>query len=179
MGFAAPHKARMTAAPALTLVVARADNGVIGKDGRLPWHLSADLRHFKRVTMGGAMIMGRRTFDSLPGLLPGRRHIVLTRDPDWRAEGAEVAHSVEQALRLAGEHASVIGGAEIFRLLEGHADAAELTEIRAPFEGDTVLPPFDPATWREVSREDHPAEDGRPAFSFVRLERVTPSSSRT
>ena len=174
MWFAAPHKARMTAAPALTLVVARADNNVIGKGGRLPWHLPADLRHFKRVTTGGgAMIMGRKTFDSLPGLLPGRRHIVLTRAPDWRAEGAEVAHSVEEALRLADDRASVIGGAEIFRLLEPHAGAIELTEIHAPFEGDTLLPPFDPAVWREVSRDDRPAEDGRPAFSFVRLERST------
>ncbi|MGQ0588736.1 MAG: dihydrofolate reductase [Sphingosinicella sp.] len=162
----------MTPAPDLTLVVARADNGVIGKDGRLPWHLPADLKHFRRVTMGGAMIMGRKTFDSLPGLLPGRRHVVLTRAARWRAEGAEVARSVEEALGLAGEGASVIGGAEIFRLLEPHADAVELTEIHAPFEGDTLLPPFDPSTWREVSREDHPAENGHPAFSFVRLERV-------
>ena len=162
----------MSEAPRLTLVVARAANGVIGKDGRLPWHLPADLRHFKRVTMGGAMIMGRKTFESLPGLLPGRRHIVLTRDVGWEAEGAEVAHSVEAALRLAGDKAAVIGGAEIFRLFEDDADAVELTEIHADVDGDTLLPPFAPGTWREVAREDHPAEDGRPAFSFVRLERV-------
>src|SRR3546814_12784540 len=98
--------------PQVTIVVARADNGVIGKDGKLPWHLPADLRHFKRVTSGTAMIMGRKTFDSLPGLLPGRRHIVLTRAPDWQAEGAEAAHSVDGALRLAGaDRGSVIGGA--------------------------------------------------------------------
>ena len=84
--------------PEITLVVARAHNGVIGKDGRLPWHLPADLKHFKRVTMGTPMIMGRRTFESFPGLLPGRRHIVLTRDRGWRAEGAEVVHSVAEAL---------------------------------------------------------------------------------
>jgi len=162
----------MSEAPALTLVVARAANGVIGKGGRLPWHLPADLRHFKRVTMGGAMIMGRKTFESLPGLLPGRRHIVLTRDVDWETEGVEVARSDEEAVKLAGKGASVIGGAEVFRLFERHASAIELTEIHAPFEGDTVLTPFDAATWREVSREDHPAEGGRPAFSFVRLERV-------
>ena len=162
----------MSAVPALTLVVARAANGVIGKQGRLPWHLPADLKHFKRVTMGGAMIMGRKTFESLPGLLPGRRHVVLTRDAAWRADGAEAARSVEEALKLAGEAASVIGGAEIFRLFEDRAGAVELTEIHADFEGDTRLPPFAPAVWREVAREDHPAAGGRPAFSFVRLERV-------
>lgn len=154
----------------ITLVVARADNGVIGKDGRLPWHLPADLRHFKQVTMGAPMIMGRRTFESLPGLLPGRRHIVITRDREWSAPGAEIAYSAEDAVALAGGRVSVIGGAEIFVMFEPRADAVELTEIHADFEGDTVMPPFDPARWREVARADHPAEDGRPAFSFVRLE---------
>src|SRR5207342_1777646 len=86
--------------PRITLIVARAQNGVIGRDGKLPWHLPADLKRFKTLTMGSVMLMGRRTFDSLPGLLPGRRHIVLTRDTSWKAEGAEVAYSVEQALKL-------------------------------------------------------------------------------
>ena len=159
--------------PRIEMVVARADNGVIGHQGRLPWHLPADLRHFKRVTMGSAMIMGRRTFEGLPGLLPGRRHIVLTRDPRWRAEGAEVAGSAEEALALVGdERASVIGGAEIFALFEDRADAVELTELHFAPDGDTYLPPFDPAKWREASREEHPAEQGRPAFAFVRLERA-------
>ena len=154
------------------MVVARARNGVIGKDGKLPWHIPADLKHFKRVTGGTAMIMGRRTFESLPGLLPGRRHIVLTRDTSWRAEGAEVAHVTEQALRLAdGERISIIGGAEIFALFEPLATAVELTDILFEPEGDTLLPPFDPTRWSEVSREDHPAADGLPAFRFVRLVR--------
>ena len=158
--------------PDITLVVARADNGAIGKDGTLPWHLPADLKHFKRVTMGSAMIMGRRTYDSLPGLLPGRRHIVVTRDPAWRAEGAEPAHSAEEALALAGEEpVSVIGGAEIFALFLPMAGAIELTEVHAAPEGDVFLPPFDGDVWREASRETHEAKDGRPAFSFVRLER--------
>ena len=156
----------------IVLVVARARNGVIGRDGALPWHLPADLKHFKRVTGGTAMIMGRRTFDSLPGLLPGRRHIVLTRDRTWAAAGAEVVHDVEEALAAAGrEPVSVIGGAEIFALFEPQATAVELTEIDLDAEGDTLMPAFDPARWREVSREAHPAEDGRPAFSFVRLAR--------
>ena len=158
--------------PEITLVVARADNGVIGKEGGLPWRLPADLRHFKEVTMGTPMIMGRRTFDSLPGLLPGRRHIVLTRDPEWSAPGVEIAHSVGEALSLAdAEYVSVIGGAEIFILFEPLATAVELTEVHCDAEGDTRMPAFDPAVWLEQLRVDHPAEDGRPAYSFVRLER--------
>ena len=159
-------------APEITLVVARADNGVIGKDGKLPWHLPADLRHFKEVTMGTPMVMGRRTFESLPGLLPGRRPVVLTRDPAWSAEGAAVARDVGEAIRVAGgEFVSVIGGAEIFALFEPLAGAVELTEVHAEVEGDTILPPFDPAVWREEARVDHEAEGERPAYSFVRLER--------
>ena len=156
----------------IVLVVARATNGVIGRNGQLPWHIPADLKHFKAVTLGTPMIMGRKTFDSLPGLLPARRHIVVTRDTAWNAEGAEVAHSVEEALALAGgARVSVIGGAEIFRLTEPLATAVELTEVHAEVEGDTLMPPFDPARWRETTREDHPAEQERPSFSFVRLER--------
>jgi dihydrofolate reductase len=156
----------------IVLVVARADNGIIGRDGTLPWHLPADLKHFKRVTGGTAMIMGRRTFDSLPGLLPGRRHIVLTRDRDWSAEGAEVVHSADEALAVAGDgRVSVIGGAEIFALLEPQATAVELTEVHLDVDGDTAMPAFEPSIWREASREMHAATDGRPAFSFVRLVR--------
>lgn len=157
---------------AVTIVVARARNGVIGRDGGLPWRLREDLKHFKRVTTGSAMVMGRRTFDSLPGLLPGRRHIVLTRDPAWFAQGADVAHSLDEALALAGpERISVIGGAEIIALFLPLARAVELTEVHADIEGDTVLPPFDPSVWREAAREDRPADAGRPAYSFVRLSR--------
>src|SRR3546814_12564577 len=114
------------------------------------------------------MIMGRKTFDSLPGLLPGRRHIVLTRAPDWQAEGAEVAHSVDGALRLAGpDRVSVIGGAELIDLFLPPAYAIELTEVHYDAEGDTTLPAPDPAHWREEAREAHPDEDGRPAHSHV------------
>ena len=152
----------------VTLVVARAENGVIGKDGKLPWHIGEDLKRFKRLTMGTVMIMGRKTFASLPGLLPGRRHIVLTRDRAWHAQGAEVAHSREQALALAGDApVSVIGGADIFASFEARATAVELTEVRGAPDGDTILPPFDPARWREVARED------RDGYSFVRLERAS------
>ena len=158
--------------PEIVIVMARADNGVIGRDGKLPWHLPADLRHFKRVTSGTAMIMGRKTFESFPGLLPGRRHIVITRDRNWSAEGAEVANSAEEALRLAGsERVTVIGGAEIVRLFLDKASAFELTEVHMEAEGDVTMPPPDPATWREASRERHPPESSLPAYSFVRLER--------
>jgi dihydrofolate reductase len=163
----------------VTFVVARAANGIIGKDGRLPWHLPADLRHFKAVTTGTAMIMGRKTFDSLGRLLPGRRHIVLTRDRHWSAEGAEVVHTVDEALqRAAPDPATVIGGAEIFDLFLPHASHVELTEVHLDAEGDTRMPPFDPDEWRETAREDHPAEDGRPAFSFIRLQRAPSPGGR-
>jgi dihydrofolate reductase len=169
---ATPKASPMT--PEITLVVARADNGVIGKDGRLPWHLPADLRHFKEVTMGTPMIMGRRTFESLPGLLPGRRHVVLTRDRSWHAEGAQTAYDAAGALEIAdAAYVSVIGGAEIFALFEPRAHAVELTEIHAEPEGDTWLPPFDPEQWRETLRVPHAAQGARPAYSFVRLERAS------
>ena len=156
----------------IVLVVARADNGVIGKDGQLPWHIPADLKHFKAITNGTPMLMGRKTFDSLPGLLPGRRHIVLTRDPSWEAAGAEVARDPAEAIRVAGGgRICVIGGAEIFALFMPQATAFELTEVHIAADGDTLMPPPDPEQWQEVSRERHAAEPGRPAFSFVRLER--------
>jgi dihydrofolate reductase len=147
--------------------IARADNGVIGVDGRLPWHIRADLKRFKAQTLGRAMVMGRRTFDSFPAPLPGRRHIVLTRDPAWSAPGAEVAHSPAEALALAGDDAAVIGGAEIFALFT--PDRVELTEVHAAPAGDAVVPPF--TGWREIFREDHAAEGDRPAYSFVTLVR--------
>src|SRR3954452_5857404 len=122
--------------PPITLIVARAQNGVIGRDGKLPWHLPADLKRFKALTMGTVMVMGRKTFNSLPGLLPGRRHVVLTHDRSWHADGAEIAHDVEQALQLASGHPiSVIGGAEIFALFMPQADGIELTEILADMAG--------------------------------------------
>jgi dihydrofolate reductase len=158
--------------PSITLVVARAENGVIGRDGKLPWHISTDLKRFKSQTMGSVMVMGRKTFDSLPGVLPGRRHIVLTRDPVWRTDGVEVAHSAEQALAMAGdEPISVIGGADVFRMFLPLADRIELTEVLTDAEGDTVMD--DPRTvgsWREVAREDHLADE--PPFRFLALERA-------
>ena len=115
--------------PEIILILARADNGVIGLDGKLPWHLPADLRRFKQLTMGAPMIMGRKTFDSLPGLLPDRRHIVLTRNADWAEDVAETATTIERAMRLANApHVSWIGAADIYRLFLPHADRDELNE---------------------------------------------------
>jgi dihydrofolate reductase len=146
----------------------------------MPWHLPADLRRFKQLTLGRPMIMGRRTFDSLPALLEGRRHIVLTRDPDWQDEQAEPAYSVEEALRLANApQAMVIGGAEIYRLFLPFADRIELTEVALEPSGDAVIAAPDPAEWREIAREDHPADEaGRPAYSFVTFARRTDRETR-
>jgi dihydrofolate reductase len=159
--------------PEITLILARAANGVIGDAGQLPWRLPADLRRFKQLTMGRPMIMGRKTFDSLPALLEGRRHIVLTRDTDWAEEGAEVAHDVASALRMANSpHVMVIGGAEIYALFLPLADRIELTEVALSPPGDAHIDYPDPADWVEVAREAHDADDkGRPAFAFVTLVR--------
>ena len=154
----------------ITLHLARADNGVIGRDGGLPWRLPADLKRFKAQTMGKPMIMGRKTFESFPAPLPGRRHIVLTRDAGWSAPGAETVGNVAEAIALAAApDIAVIGGAQIFALFLPQADQVQLTEVHASPAGDVVVPPF--AGWREVAREDHPAEGERPAYSFVTLER--------
>ena len=158
----------------VTIVVARAANGVIGRNGKLPWHLSEDLKRFKRLTMGSIMVMGRKTFDSLPGLLPGRTHIVLTRDPAWSAPGAEVARTTDEAIaKASGERISVIGGAEIFDLFLPRATRIELTEVLADIEGDTFMAdPRASGSWRETWREEHAAANGQPPFRFVTLERV-------
>lgn len=146
---------------------------MIGVDGQLPWRLPADLKRFKAQTMGKPMIMGRKTFESFPSPLPGRRHIVLTRDPAWQREGAEVATSVEDALALAGNgDIAVIGGAEIFALFLPLAERIELTEVHLSPDGDAIAPPFG-REWCETARERHPADGDRPAHSFVTLERLT------
>ena len=157
--------------PPLFLIVAVAANGVIGADGRLPWHIPADLKRFKALTMGKPMVMGRKTFESLPGLLPGRRHIVLTRDTGWSAPGADVVHDLDAALALAGSGAvAVIGGAEIFALALPRARRIELTEVHADSAGDTHMPPRGQG-WRETFREAHAPSGERPGIAFVTLER--------
>ena len=161
-------------AGSITIVVARAINGVIGRDNRMPWHIPGDLKRFKALTMGSAMVMGRKTFESLPGLLPGRRHIVLTRDPAWHAAGAEVAHDADAALALTGdERVSVIGGAAVFALFEPLADRIELTEVLAEIAGDVTMPDLRSSErWRELSYEDHQATGDTPAWRTITLVRA-------
>jgi dihydrofolate reductase len=154
-------------------IVARADNGVIGRDNALPWHLPDDLRRFKALTMGHALLMGRKTFDSIGRPLPGRRNLVLTRNAAWQAPGTEAVHSLEDALARAGASMLyVIGGAEVFRLAWPHTDRIELTEVHAEVAGDTVLEGFDRREWRETFREEHGTDERHASpFSFVTLVR--------
>ena len=157
----------------IALVVAVARNGVIGRDNGLAWHCSGDLKRFKALTMGTTLLMGRRTWDSIGRPLPGRRTLVLTRDPAFRVEGAETVHDWAEALSAAtGDRLMVVGGAEIYALALPHADRIHLTEVEAEPEGDVRFPPFDRALFREVLREEHPAglRDDYP-YAFVDLER--------
>ena len=153
--------------PEIVLIVARVDNGVIGDKGGLPWHIPEDLKHFKKRTMGKPMVMGRKTFESLPGLLPGRRHIVVTRNMAWSADGAEVAHDAESAIARAGDvpEIAVIGGADIFRMFLPLARRIELTEVHRSPEGDVKMPPLGQG-WRVSAREM-----GGPDIDFVTLVR--------
>ena len=161
----------------LGLIYAQSRNGVIGQGGVLPWHLPEDLAHFKRTTLGAPVLMGRRTWESLPPRfrpLPGRRNIVITRDPHWQAPGAERAGTLEEALALGAgaETVWVTGGAEIFRLALPRAHVAVVTEIDADFEGDTHAPELGPA-WREIARERHVSANGL-AYSFVTYHNTHP-----
>lgn len=158
----------------VSLVLARADNGVIGANNAIPWRIADDMKRFKAITMGKPIIMGRKTWDSFPKKpLPGRTNIVITRDVNWRADGAVVARSLDDALAKARSEQSgeiaVIGGAEIYRLALPHAHRVHLTEVHGDFTGDVTMPPFGPE-WRETAREDHATPDGL-RYSYVTLER--------
>ena len=162
----------------VSLIAAVADNGVIGRAGAMPWRLAGDLKHFKAVTLGKPVVMGRRTFQSLGEPLPGRTNIVITRDDSFSAPGAFIVHSLKGALRAAEEEGAaecmIIGGGEIYALALALADRFYLTEVHASPQGDTRFPEFDRAAWREISRDDKPAAGiGSPAHSFVVLERNT------
>lgn len=153
-----------------------AENRVIGRENRLPWRLPADLRRFKSVTMGKPVIMGRKTYESIGKPLPGRSNIVVTRDPDYRAPGCQVVHSLEQALEAGAGHAEVmvIGGAELYRQALGRAQRMYLTLVRAEVEGDTLFPDIEPQQWRELERESHRADEkNQYDYDFVILQRVS------
>jgi dihydrofolate reductase len=160
----------------IILVVARASDGTIGHEGKIPWRIPADMRHFKSVTMGKPCIMGRKTWESLPKKpLPGRTNIVVTRDRAFQAEQAVVVHSFADAIAEAQaespDEIAVIGGADLYREALPHAERIYLTEVHGSFGGDVRLMAFDSDEWNQVAREDHPAEGDTPAFSFVTLER--------
>ena len=156
----------------LTLVVAIDAQRGIGIDNKLPWHLPEDLAHFKRVTLGQPIIMGRKTFDSIGRPLPGRRNIVVTRNADWRHAGVEAVASLEAAVALAGdEAASIIGGAQIFGQAMGIADRMIVTEIAHSFACDTFFPPIDPAIWLETARDTHRSDANGYDYAFVTYER--------
>jgi len=166
-----------SASPRIELVVAAARNGVIGRANNLPWHLPEDLKHFKRLTLGRPVLMGRRTWDSIARPLPGRQNLVLSRDPQFQPAGATVVGSLAQAIAVAGtaETLMVIGGADLFALCLPVARVMHLTEIDADLEGDVSFPEWRREDWRECSRDAHPA-DARHAFpyAFVTLERRAP-----
>ena len=164
----------------LSLIVAVARNGVIGRDNGLPWHLPGDLKHFKSITMGKPIIMGRKTFESIGRPLPGRTNIVLTRDPGFSREGVETVHDLAQAMRAAADNAGIaeepeamiIGGAGICELTLADASRIYLTEIHEEVSGDTYFPEIDRGDWSEISREDVPATSGDSCnYSFVVLDR--------
>ncbi|MEX3958136.1 dihydrofolate reductase [Trinickia sp. EG282A] len=156
----------------LTLIVARARNGVIGRDNRLPWHLPEDLAFFKRTTMGAPIVMGRKTHESIGRPLPGRRNIVVTRDASRRFEGCETVTSIRDALELAASggaaEAFLIGGTELYKQGIAFADKLIVTEIAADFEGDATFPAPDRAQWREISRESH-RKEGADGFDYARV----------
>lgn len=171
----------MSRRPIVSLVVARARNGVIGKDGGLPWRLDGELAHFKALTLGRPVIMGRKTWDSLPRKpLPGRTNIVLSRDGRFAPPDAVHCERWDEALQIGREQAAedgvdevcVIGGEAVFALALPVARRIHLTEVEAEPEGDTVMPPFDESGWREAAREAHPVGAGDHAWTYRRLERA-------
>jgi len=158
----------------ISLIAAVTDNGVIGRGGGMPWHLPADLAHFKRTTQGKPIVMGRKTFEAIGRPLPGRRNIVVSRRSGFAPAGVETAGSLADALALAGdaEEVMVIGGGELYREALPLARRLYLTRIHAAIEGDTRFPELDPADWRETGREERPADERNDhALSFVTLER--------
>lgn len=164
-----------TTEPTLSLIAAVSENGVIGRAGRMPWHLPADLAHFKRMTMGKPIVMGRHTFEAIGRPLPGRRNVVVSRRADFAAAGVDVAPDLAAALELGADahEIMVIGGGELYRAALPLAQRIYLTRVHANVEGDTRFPALSAGEWRETAREERPADKKNPwALSFVTLERT-------
>lgn len=164
----------------ISFVVAMDRNRLIGRDNSLPWRLPADLRHFKRITMGKPVLMGRKTYESIGKPLPGRENIVVTRNEGFSAPGCKVVYSIDEALEHASQHdeVMVIGGSNFYEQLLPRADRLYLTLIDAVFDGDAWFPAWDDANWREIESEAHPADDNHPyGYRFVTLERVRTTQS--
>lgn len=158
--------------PTISLIVAMAENRVIGRDNGLPWHLSADLKRFKTLTMGKPMLMGRNTWESLPGLLPGRQHIVITSKRDYTAEGCTIVHAIDDALQATGDapEVMVIGGAVVYEQLLPLAQQIYLTLVHTAVNGDRFFPEYDQASWCAIEHESHPADERNPyPYTFVTL----------
>jgi len=155
----------------ISCIVAMAQNRAIGINNQLPWHLPADLKHFKSVTMSKPILMGRKTYESIGRPLPGRENIVLTRDQNWSAEGVTVVHSLEVAIEHAEiertEELMIIGGAEIYRLVLPKAHKLYVTEVDVDVEGDAFFPEIPLSEWKETSRQAFEPEGGKPAYAFV------------
>jgi dihydrofolate reductase len=169
--------------PKVVLIAAVAENGVIGRNNALPWHIRSDLQHFKRLTVGRPVVMGRKTYESIGKPLKDRTNIVITRDPGYAAEGIVVAHGLDTAMQMARDDAkergadsiAVIGGSGVFNETLPMADRLEITEVHASPEGDTFFPPIDTKNWRETARMRHPAAPQDDAdISFITYERVRP-----
>ena len=160
--------------PIITLIAARARNGVIGRNNQMPWKIPGEQAYFKRMTMGSPIVMGRKTWESIGRALPGRRNIVVTRDSTYSATGADVVGSLDAALLLAGdvEQIFIIGGGQLYAAAMPRASRVLLTEIDADFDGDTFMPALDRKQWHETGREDHPPTSDRSfGYSFVVYER--------
>jgi len=161
-------------APTISLIAAMAENRAIGINNSMPWHLPADLRHFKALTVGKPIIMGRKTWESLPGLLPDRPHIVVTRKPNYQAKGCQVVHSIDEALAAAGDvpEVMIVGGAAFYAAMLPQADRLYLTQVETTVEGDAFFPDYNTAEWQLITQEQHAADEKNPfPYRFLTLER--------
>ncbi len=165
----------------ISMIVAVADNGAIGKDNKMLWHIPEDFKYFKATTMGKPMIMGRKTFESIGRPLPGRLNVVVTRDQNWQADGVLVCHDLDDALSAAFAEAEaknagevmIVGGAQIYAMMMDRAERIYYTEVHCEYDYDAAFPALDKAIWQEVSREDHQGDgQGKPNYSFVVFERI-------